>query len=429
MPNSIVAEMQSKKWAMEPNSLKAFFERLAGLPVNAALPHVAVASVKRKLNVANGVAVIAVSGVLLKTVPGWVRLWGFDVTGYDEIASQIAEATGDDGVNSIHLQISSPGGMIDGLADTADSIFSARTIKPVSATLEDLGASAAYWLGSQAAVIDANRTAEIGSIGVFSVHYDLSKADEDAGIRVIVIRSGEHKAMGVDGVTHSQIAAEQETINSLADNFINAVATGRNKSVEVIRALATGRSWIAETALKLGLIDSIKEVVSTSGTTNENKGATIMKTDNNRSEQAETGALAASPKVFIEEAANAAATAAVENERTRMGQLQAEFNDDPEFAMKAFAAGQSLAEAKAAYCDVLKEKLKTAEDQVKQGKESTGAPPLQNSASGDSQGRDFIATAKETAKAEGIKLGDAFKKVAREQPELYRAYKESLVAA
>ena len=411
MPNSIVAEMQSKKWAMEPGSLKAFFERMAGLPANAALPTVAVASTKRKLLVENGTALIAISGVLLKSVPGWLRLYGVDATGYDEIADQVAEAVADENVEGIHLQISSPGGVIDGLADTADAIYSARTIKTVTATIEDLGASAAYWLGSQSSTIDANRTAEIGSIGVFTVYLDFSKADEDAGVRVVVIRSGEHKAMGIDKVTDEQIAAVQENIDSLADNFISAVAAGRNKSADVIRTLATGRLWIAATAQELGLIDGIKEVKTT-------EGVTIMENDKNSQAEVNTEKITAD-----------AQQAAQNDERIRATQLKAEFPDDPEFAIKAVSEGWSVAEAKAEYCDVLKEKVKAVEEQTRQDKETQGAEPLENSGSGDGSTGDFVSAAKELAKAENIKLGDAFKKVAREQPELYAAYKSSLTAA
>jgi signal peptide peptidase SppA len=354
-------------------------------------------------------------------------MWGINATGYDEISEQIAEALADDKVEGIHLQISSPGGMIDGLADTADAIYSAREIKPVTATIEDLGASAAYWIASQAITIDANRTTEVGSIGVYTVYLDWTKFEEEMGVKVIVIRSGEHKGMGIDGVSENQIAAVQEIIDALADNFINAVAAGRNKSSEDIRKLATGRLWIAETALELGLIDGIKEIESASENTNINKGAITMENDKEKGEQLTAEQIEKTASTV----ATAAATAAVENERTRMGQMQAEFADDPEFAMKAFAEGKSLAEAKAEYCDVLREKVKATEEKAEQANKANktkGASPLENSGSGDGQGGGFIAAAKELAEAKGIKLGDAFKKVAREQPELYAAHKNSLVA-
>jgi len=56
---------------------------------------------------------------------------------------------------------------------------------------------------------------------------------------------------------------------------------------------------------------------------------------------------------------------------------------------------------------------------------NAGAEPLQ---SGDSAqgGENFVQLGKQIAKEEKIPLGAAYKKLARERPELHRAYKDSL---
>ena len=413
MPNSIVAELQAEHWAMEPSRLEAFIEQAAALPEMSSMPDVAVSQEAKTYKVADGMAVIAISGVLLKTVPAWVRFWGIEATGYDEIRSQIAAAVSDKSIARIHLQVDSPGGMVAGAVEAADAIYNARAEKPVTATIEDLGASGAYWLTSQAQSIETGRNTMVGSIGVFSIYVDWSKQLEEAGIKVIVIRSGAHKGMGIDKITDEQVAAVQEIIDGMAENFIEAVARGRGSSAEKIRELATGQLWIAGAARELGLIDAVTD----DGTNQTNiksqvKGANVM----DAKEQLEKEK-AASEQAKI--ASEAISTATVEKERQRMTALQAEFKDDPDFAIAQFGAGASLEEAKAAYCDVLREKLAKQKSEHEassiENPEGEGDAIAPGGTDGTSES-DFLTEAKELAKEEGITVTAAMQKINRRNP-------------
>ena len=87
--NQMVLDMQSRKWAMEQRALEAFFHQ-----VNSLSPEIyslkAMSPTKPKpLQVSGSVATINISGVLLKTVPGWLRYFGIEATGYDEITAQL----------------------------------------------------------------------------------------------------------------------------------------------------------------------------------------------------------------------------------------------------------------------------------------------------------------------------------------------------
>jgi len=405
MNETILAEMQSQKWVMEPTALKLFFEKLSHLSGGPLVASVAVAMPKKMLDVREGVAHIAISGVLLKSVPGWVRLYGFNVTGYDEIASQIAEALADSKVSAIQLNVSSPGGMVAGVLIAADAIYSARQSKPVTAYVEDLAASGAYWLASQAQSIFASRTAEIGSIGVYAVYYDWTGWEEKSGIKAVVIRSGEHKGMGIDTITPAQIAAEKEVIDGLAGQFVASVAAGRNMDSSKVAELATGRLWIADAAQELNLIDQV--VVNNTITS---KGDTVMGTTNEQNQNADI-------QQQIADAGAAAKQQAAAESRQRLSDLKAAFPEDLPFAVAQFEAGSSLIEAKAAYADVLQKRLKAKDNQ--------GPDPL---ASGDSNdgGENFVQRGKQIAKEEKIPLGSAYSKLARERPELHVAYKASL---
>jgi len=427
-PNPLIAELISHKWAMEEFALKAFFEQMTHWRSDAGNTSAAVVDKQKIIQIKNGIALIKISGVLLKSVPDWVRDWGIEATGYDEINDQLRSAMGNEEVTGIHLQVSSPGGVVDGLADTADAILAAREQKQVTATIEDLGASAAYWLSSQAEIIEAGRTTEVGSIGVYTVYADMTKRAEEMGIKVIVIKSGEHKGMGVPGaeITDVQIEAVQEIVDQIADSFISAVAAGRGKKKSQVREWATGRLWIAKTALEMGLIDKV-----TVNNVNQNiKGEQSMDEQIGTNEQTETEVRA---KVEQEKAAEEKTKAqeekmnklAVEgvklDERERLSRLKAAFPDDLEFALKAYEDGKNVQEAKAEYCEVLEKRLKEKTSTEAKGK-VTGAAAIAGGATDEETSDDFIATAKELAKTEKIKLGAAYKRVAKEQPELYQAH-------
>jgi len=400
---------------MEPRALKGLAEQMATLEVSGILSSVAVARQPKELKVDNGVAIINVSGVLLKSVPGWLRLWGLNATGYDEIREQVSAALANKAVSGIHLVIDSPGGIIDDLEKTAEALYRGRQQKPLTATINSLGASAAYWIASQAETIDTDElNTEVGSIGVYTVYADWTKLDEKIGLKVVVIRSGEHKGMGIDGITENQIAAVQENIDSIAENFINAVARGRGKDAESIRELATGQLWMAAKARELGLIDSVT-VQTNQSSQSDIKGAVIMKTEEEvKAEQAEQVAKAE--------------TAAVNNERIRMSQLKTEFADDPQFAMKACTEGWTVAEAKAEYTDVLREKLRTQDAEHKSEMEnrnsqtSDGAEAIATGDTDEGTEGDFMAEARELAETKKITVTAAMKKLARTKPALHQAF-------
>jgi len=407
MPETVITEMQNHKWAMEPNALQVFLEKMAKISAGSLITAVSVEVPKKTLQVTDGTARINISGVLLKSVPGWMRLFGFDVTGYDEITEQIEEAVADETVSAIELAVSSPGGMVSGVEGAASAIYNARSIKPVTAVVEDLAASAAYWLTSQAQTISAGRTAEIGSIGVYSVYIDWSGYEEKAGIKIIVIRSGEHKAMGWDKITESQISAVQEIIDGLADQFISAVAGGRGMSKDDVGKLATGRLWLAEAARGAGLIDT---VTLNEDNNNINQGVKTMDTP--------TQVTAVADESKHNEAIAEAKKQVSADEKKRLADLKSAFPKDLAFAVEQFEAGASVTEAKAAFADILQKRLDE--------KESQGPEPLNSGDSASDGGANFLSLGRQMAKDEKIPLGAAFKKLAKEQPDLHAAYKQSL---
>jgi len=169
-------------------------------------------------------------------------------------------AAQDEAVSSILLHIDSPGGTVAGTGDLAADVRNADKIKPVYTYFEDLGASAAYWVGSQGRKVYANPTAEIGSIGTMTYLEDTSGAYEKAGIKVHLVSTGKYKGAWVDGleVSDDYIKTVQTEIDDLNEHFLAGVLAGRkNLTREQLMGIADGRVFIADKAKQIGLIDEV----------------------------------------------------------------------------------------------------------------------------------------------------------------------------
>ena len=203
----------------------------------------------------DGTAVIGLYGPLMKFVSSLAE--GTSTVG---VRRQIRAAVRDKEVGAILLSIDSPGGTVSGTADLADEVKRAASKKPLIAYIEDLGASAAYWVASQAQKIFANRTAAVGSIGTYGVIWDQSAAATLAGIKVHVIRAGQFKGAGEPGteITAEQLGEFQRLVDEYNEFFLRGIAAGRPLSLAEVRKLADGRVLIGQAAVEQKLIDGIQ---------------------------------------------------------------------------------------------------------------------------------------------------------------------------
>lgn len=199
------------------------------------------------------IAAIPIAGPMVKGT-SW---WG---TSTPAVRRAVKAAAADRKVDAIVLHIDSPGGMVAGTQELADAVAEARAVKPVHAYVSDMGASAAYWVASQAQTITANRTAEVGSIGVLAVVDDFSGAFEKMGVKVHVVSTGPYKGAGVLGapVEDKHLAYVQERVDETMGYFRAAIAAGRPAlSGKALDRVADGRVWGAAEAVDLGLIDGV----------------------------------------------------------------------------------------------------------------------------------------------------------------------------
>jgi len=179
----------------------------------------------------------------------------------DDLSKAIYDAVHDDQVKAIVLRVSSPGG-----SDTAsEQIFAAvqaakAAHKPVVVSMGTYAASGGYWISSEASEIVAEPTTLTGSIGVFGGKLVIGPALARFGIdeRDLSVGGAFANANGSAAeFTPAQRAAESAGIDRIYDTFVASVARGRNLPLDKVQAIARGRVWTGEQALKLGLVDKI----------------------------------------------------------------------------------------------------------------------------------------------------------------------------
>jgi signal peptide peptidase SppA len=209
----------------------------------------------------DGTGVIPIAGVIGKSLSPLEKMTGaVDVS---DISDTIDEYAMNPQVTRIAFQVSSPGGTVTGVEELANKV---RNIaKPTMSYTDTEMASAAYWVAAAADKVVASPSSTVGSVGVYMVVADYSEAAKAEGIKMIVIKAGQHKAIGVPGaeVTDAHQAHLQEGVDEIHADFKAAVLKTRKmvKAEDMEGQVFSGKQ-AAQRGLVTGLADSFNEAVS-----------------------------------------------------------------------------------------------------------------------------------------------------------------------
>lgn len=207
-----------------------------------------------------GVAVLPLTGVLTPHGSMLSWLFGGSAGGVQGFRDSLARAVADPDVSAIVLDVDSPGGSVGLVPEAAADVRAARDVKPVIAVASTLAASGAYWIASQASELHVTPSGQVGSIGVYYVHEDWSRANDRAGLQVTYISSGRYKTEGNPDEPLGEATREawQQDSDALYRMFVEDVATGRGTSADAVReGYGEGRVLLAEDALAAGMVDGI----------------------------------------------------------------------------------------------------------------------------------------------------------------------------
>lgn len=204
----------------------------------------------------NGTGVISIVGEL--TNRGRWTGASSGIVSYEGIKHQLAMIGRDQAVKKVIVDMETPGGACLGCFDTAASMRKLAAIKPVTAFVNGMSASAGYALASGASRIVSIPEGRVGSIGVFLMHVDFSVALQMEGIKPTFIFAGAHK---VDGHPCEPLPKDvrerfQAQVDSTYAMFVSTVATGRKGLTEDAIRGTEALMYDGADAIKLGLIDA-----------------------------------------------------------------------------------------------------------------------------------------------------------------------------
>lgn len=184
----------------------------------------------------------------------------------DSLRVAFRDAMADPDVQAIVFDIDSPGGSVDGVPEFAEELRKARGSKPIVGVANTLVASAAYWLAAQLDELVATPSAEVGSIGVYAMHQDVSRAYDAAGVTPTLISAGKFKVEGNEFEPLSDEARGQiqSQVDAFHRMFVSDVAKGRGVTTSVVgESYGQGRTMLASEAKAAGMVDRIATLEET----------------------------------------------------------------------------------------------------------------------------------------------------------------------
>jgi ClpP class serine protease len=256
---SLIRDLICGAWAISPEGIATYshavlrlLTKQEGVLPRAAynLPKQVKAKARKNAVSEYNITKIYIEGAITKDS---VECQGF---GTKQLAEQFIAA--EESSDGILLVIDSPGGQVSGTDTFAKIIANSKV--PVLAFVDDgTMASAAYWLGSQAAEIwSSNPHNTVGSIGVMATFADMTRYWESIGVKIHEIYSTlspQKNADFAEALRGNYEPLQKNMLDKIALDFHAAVKQGRGKKINP--DALKGASYSADVALEMGLIDKI----------------------------------------------------------------------------------------------------------------------------------------------------------------------------
>ncbi|PJK08047.1 signal peptide peptidase SppA [Lysobacteraceae bacterium NML08-0793] len=182
------------------------------------------------------------------------------VVGGDSLSALLREVRDDDKVKALVLRVNSPGGEVFASEQIRREVAALKVAgKPVVVSMGDVAASGGYWISMNADRIYAEPNTITGSIGIFGLVPNLTRALDKIGVHSDGV--GTTRFAGAFDVTRPLSPEVGRVIQSVIDkgyrDFIGKVAGARGKTLEETDEVARGRVWSGAQAKQFGLVDEL----------------------------------------------------------------------------------------------------------------------------------------------------------------------------
>ncbi len=164
----------------------------------------------------------------------------------DKINEMLRYAGEERDIKAVVLEVNSPGGEASASEEVYLNVLKLRSKKPVVASINQIGASGAYYISVAADHIISKPGSNVGSIGVRSSLPRPEMVDEDT------LTTGPFKNMGSSREGYARQGEE------IKESFVRAVMTQRGDRLKMSKSeLSQAEIFVGMDALKLGLTDGI----------------------------------------------------------------------------------------------------------------------------------------------------------------------------
>ncbi len=179
----------------------------------------------------------------------------------DNLVPQILELAENEDIDGLVLRVNSGGGSAYASEQIWEALeqFKAISKKPFYVSMSDMAASGGYYISCGADKIYAEPLTLTGSIGIFGLIPNIQPLmNNKLGVRTATVSTNTGSFPTImEPMTEQQRQAMQSYVDSGYELFVARCAKGRNKTVDQIKAIAEGRVWDGQSALKNGLVDKL----------------------------------------------------------------------------------------------------------------------------------------------------------------------------
>lgn len=180
----------------------------------------------------------------------------------DNIATALRRAFENPKTAGVILRINSPGGSPVQSGYIYDEILRLREKHPnvpIYAVVSDICASGGYYVAAAAEKIYADQASIVGSIGVRMDNFGFVEAMKKLGVERRTLTSGDNKALLDPFAPENPKVREhlQTLLDSIHNQFINAVKQGRGERLKEVDGMYSGLIWTGDQAVEIGLVDEL----------------------------------------------------------------------------------------------------------------------------------------------------------------------------
>lgn len=179
--------------------------------------------------------------------------------GSQRFVTEIRKIRKDKNIKGVIARINSPGGSAVASELILRELQLTAKEKPLVISMGNVAASGGYWIATAGERIFASNNTITGSIGVFTILYNVEKIAKDNGINNGVIKTNKFANLGngFNAKNEAELNIIQQSVDNIYELFLERVSTARNLPIPKVAEIAQGRVWSGKSAQKIGLVDEI----------------------------------------------------------------------------------------------------------------------------------------------------------------------------